>query len=153
MVWRRVGWKSEGLQLGKSVAAKVPETEDPVRMQPSRSESTRFGRARQGPASPGPADDVGLELGSPLGGALRWWQRRGYTVTYADPRLVQVTRSAAAPEQTSLLMLAGLLIVTSSIVFNLAMQRRIWHTVTLTIGPDGRVFTHRLRTRQPPQFE
>lgn len=124
-----------------------------MRIQPARTQLSRIGRARMRSASTEAADDDGRELEYPLAGALRWWRRRGYTVTYTEPRLVQVTRADAAPERTSLLLLAGLLMATACILVNLALRQRLWHTVTLTIGPDGRVFTHRLRTRRPPLSE
>lgn len=123
----------------------------PVRTQPSNSPS-RTGRDRQRSATAG-GTSGGVELDYPLGAALRWWRGRGYAVTYAEPRLVQVARSHAAPERGGLVLLALLLLSAGGIVLNLALRRRVWHTVTLTIGPDGRVFTHRLWTRRPPRSE
>jgi hypothetical protein len=57
-------------------------------------------------------------------------------------------REAAPYLALSLVALAG---IVAGLL--LALRRRQWHVVTLTLGPDDAIITHQMHARRPPQEE
>lgn len=81
-----------------------------------------------------------------LDGAALLWMRRGYSVQYRDEHLVQLTRRAWP------VMASVLVTVAAAGVVALAWRMcRSWYVVSLAVGPDGRVVTHRQRAGHPPR--
>ena len=80
------------------------------------------------------------------------WMKRGYTVRYRDPFLIQlIKRYRADTWQIVLVVGFGL----SLVVLVIALLRRLlrvrWHVVELTATPDERIITHQLWAPRPPE--
>lgn len=81
------------------------------------------------------------------------WVRRGYTIRYQDPFLVQVVRREALRwGALGWLMLALATTLVTVLLALGAVRSRRWHVVTLALRPDGRVIMHSQRAPRPPRL-
>ncbi len=81
-----------------------------------------------------------------LDGAVSLWKRRGYSVRYRDEYLVQLVRRAWP--------VMACVLVTVAAAGGVALAWRMchsWYVVSVAVGPDGRVVTHRQRSGHPPK--
>lgn len=83
--------------------------------------------------------------------AVRSWERRGYHVTYRDAYLAQLARQESVGLVVPVLgALIGALVAV--LMWSLtATRRRSWFVVTLAATPEGRIVSHRQRTRRFPE--
>ena len=81
-----------------------------------------------------------------LAGATLAWKRHGYHVLYRDEHLAQLTRRAWP-------LMAGVLVTVAAAGAGLLAWRmcRSWYVVSVAVGPDGQVITHRQRFDHPPK--
>lgn len=81
------------------------------------------------------------------------WTRRGYSVRYADPYLVQVVRrEGLRVRDMGLLALAAAAILCGVALVVAIFRGRLWRVITLVARPDGRVQMHQQMTQHPPRF-
>lgn len=107
-------------------------------------------RRRTPPSKPPSAPYVSGN--APLDQAAEGWTRRGYTIRYADPYLVQVVRrEGLRVRDVGLLALAGAMaLFTVALVIGI-VRGRLWRVVTLAARPDGRIQMHQQITDRPPR--
>lgn len=98
------------------------------------------------PATPYMSGNLSLDQ------AAEGWTRRGYTIRYADPYLVQVVRrEGLRVREMAALALAGAVSLCCVVVFIAVLRGRLWRVVTLVARPDGRVQMHQQVTEHPPR--
>jgi hypothetical protein len=97
------------------------------------------------------ADESGGEADTRLERAARQWMRRGYTVRYRDPYLIQLIRPWRPFWLLVPLIASGVLALTLIMALVRRLLSRRWHVVTLTEAPDGRVITHQMQAPRPPE--
>ena len=85
--------------------------------------------------------------GETLDGAALVWKRRGYQVQYRDEYLVQLTRRAWP-------VMAGVLVTVAAAGAAAFAWRmcRSWYVVSVAVGPDEQVVTHRRLFSHPPSI-
>lgn len=101
-------------------------------------------------SSPTPPGDESIleQTPEPLRRAAQRWQRRGYTIRYADAFLTQlVRRTGIGWIGWVLLVLAVPPLALALWLLTRVLRRRGWHVVSLTVTPEGRVLSHRQWTR------
>jgi hypothetical protein len=100
--------------------------------------------------SSGERETLGSRTESPgetLDSAALVWKRRSYQVQYRDEYLVQLTRRAWP-------VMAGVLVTVAAVgavAFAWRMYRS-WYVVSVAVGPDGQVVTHRRLFSRPPSI-
>ena len=108
-------------------------------------------RQRQPPRDPPSAPYTSGN--APLDQVAEGWTRRGYTIRYADPYLVQVVRrEGLRVRDMGLLALAAAASLCSVALVVAIFRGRLWRVVTLVARPDGRVQMHQQVTQHPPRF-
>lgn len=100
---------------------------------------------------PDEPDDMPPEGSATLRAAADVWIRRGYRVRYRDAFLIQLLRRRrpglrSAPYVALAFAAVGLAIA----AWIAALRRRPWHIVTLVLGPENRILTHRHTGPRPP---
>jgi hypothetical protein len=84
--------------------------------------------------------------------AAAGWIRRGYTVRYRDPHLIQLVRRGRPGCSGWLLVVLALPLMGLAIALVvIGLRRRYWHTVSITATPDQRIITHRQWAPNPPE--
>jgi hypothetical protein len=97
---------------------------------------------------PRSAEAHATDPGLPLDRAAAAGLRRGYEVWYRDDYLVQLVRRGVPDGPSLLLVIVALLVFVAAIL--LALRRRTWHVVSLSVSLEGDVITHQQRARRPP---
>ena len=120
----------------------APKADSPPETRKQRKRHARVSM----PADPYVSGNVSLDQ------AVEGWTRRGYTIRYADPYLVQVIRrEGLRTRDLGLLAVAGAVTAFCLVLVIAIFRGRLWRVVTLTARPDGRILMHQQVTEHPPR--
>lgn len=98
------------------------------------------------PAAPHASGNASLDH------AAEGWIRRGFTIRYADPYLVQVMRrEGLQPRDIGALAAVGAVCAVCLVVVLAVIRGRPWRVATLVARPDGRIQMHQQVTRRLPR--
>lgn len=87
----------------------------------------------------------------PLNRVAARWIAHGYRITYQDDYLIQLIRRERLTWRAFPYVGMALLgFIGALAIIGIAWRRRPWHVVTLVVGPQQRIITHRQRSPRPP---